>query len=104
MNRLELLLSVLDEVFDHKSWHGTNLRGSIRGLSAEQATWRAQPARKNIHEIVLHCAYWKYTVRWRLTGEKRGIFSLLGSNWFTRPIDDQINPEVCKADLRMKTD
>lgn len=101
MSNLELLLQIVDEAFDLKSWHGTNLRGSIRGLSAEQVAWRAQPARKNIHEIVLHCAYWKYTVRRRLTGEKRGSFSLPGSNWFTRPTDDRIDPEVWKADVRL---
>ncbi|MBL8890042.1 MAG: DinB family protein [Planctomycetaceae bacterium] len=101
MSNLELLLELLDQAFDHKSWHGPNLRGSIRGLSAEQAAWRAQPARKNIHEIVLHCAYWKYTVRRRLNGEKRGSFPLQGSNWFTRPLDDQIDIEVWKADVKL---
>ena len=30
----------------------------------------------------MHCAYWKYAVRRRLTGEKRGSFALKGSNWF----------------------
>lgn len=27
---------MIDEAFDHRSWHGTNLRGSIRGLSADE--------------------------------------------------------------------
>ena len=30
---LALLLKVIDQAYDHRSWHGTNLRGSIRGLS-----------------------------------------------------------------------
>jgi hypothetical protein len=34
---------------------------------------------------VAHAAYWKYAVRRRLTGEKRGAFALKGSNWFLRP-------------------
>jgi hypothetical protein len=31
----------------------------------------------------LHAAYWKYTVRRRILGEKRGSFPIKGSNWFT---------------------
>jgi hypothetical protein len=33
----------------------------------------------------VHAAYWKYAVRRRLTGERRGSFPLKGSNWFRRP-------------------
>lgn len=43
--------------------------------------------RRNIWEIVLHAAYWKYTVRRRLLAEPRGSFPLKGSNWFVRPAD-----------------
>jgi hypothetical protein len=39
-------------------------------------------------ELVVHCAYWKYTVRRRITGEKRGSFPLDGSNWFRREAKD----------------
>lgn len=76
------LLALLDEAFRRKSWHGTNLRGSIRGLSAEQASRRGRPGGHRIVDIVVHCAYWKYAVRRRLRGEKRGSFPLAGSNWF----------------------
>lgn len=76
---------LLEEGFRRKSWHGTNLRGSVRRLSAEQAAWRPTPGRKCIAEIVVHAAYWKYTVRRRLTGEKRGSFPLRGNNWFPLP-------------------
>lgn len=82
---IDLLLRQLDQAFDARSWHGTNLRGSIRGLSLAEAAYRPQPARHNIWELVVHCAYWKYTVRRRLTGEKRGSFPLAGSNFFARP-------------------
>lgn len=75
----------LDEAFDQKSWHGTNLRGSIRGLTAAQADWRIAPGKHSIAEIVLHCAYWKYAAWRRLSGQKRGSFPLKGSNWFPRP-------------------
>jgi len=39
----------------------------------------------SIAEIVLHCAYWKYTLRRRIRGDKRGSFPLKGSNWFAVP-------------------
>ena len=81
---LALLLRGIDEAFDRKSWHGTNLRGSLRGVSAAEAGWRVAPGRHSIQEIVLHCAYWKYAARRRILGEKRGKFPLKGSNWFNR--------------------
>ena len=83
---LDPLLQVLDQAYDHRSWHGTNLRGSIRGLSLKQAAWRPAPARHNIWELVVHAAYWKYAARRRLTGEARQSFPVKGSNWFERPI------------------
>jgi uncharacterized damage-inducible protein DinB len=82
---IELLLQILDAAFDKKSWHGPNLRGSVRGLTAVQAAWRPAKGRHNIWEHVVHAAYWKYIVRRRLRGEKRGSFPLKGSNWFVRP-------------------
>ncbi len=79
-SEIGLVLRLIDEGYNRKSWHGTNLRGSIRGLPAAEAAWRA--GRHSIADLVVHCAYWKYTVRRRLTGEKRGSFPLKGSNWF----------------------
>lgn len=81
----ETLLDLLDEAFDRRSWHGTNLKGALRGLSLDIAAWRPASDRHNIWEIVVHAAYWKYAVRRRLTGEKRGSFPLKGSNWWMRP-------------------
>ena len=79
---LDMLLEIIDQGFDRQSWHGPNLRGSIRGVTCRQALWRPQPQRHNIWEHVLHAAYWKYTVRRRILGEKRGSFPIKGSNWF----------------------
>ena len=53
--------------------------------AAVQAAWRPHPNRHSIAENVVHCAYWKYAVRRRLCGEKRGSFPLKGSNWFALP-------------------
>jgi DinB superfamily len=76
------LLAQLDEAFDRRSWHGTNLRGSLRGMGAAMASWRPAPGRHNAWEIAVHAAYWKYAAWRRLTGEKRGSFARTGSNWF----------------------
>ncbi|MBI4888235.1 MAG: DinB family protein [Acidobacteria bacterium] len=78
------LLAILDAAYNRRSWHGTNLRGSIRGLSARDAGWRPSAARHSIQELVVHAAYWKYAARRRLTGAPRGSFPLEGSNWFAR--------------------
>jgi uncharacterized damage-inducible protein DinB len=97
--QISLLLQLIDEAYEQKAWHGVNLRGSIRGLSAKQAAWRPAPKRHNIWEIVVHCAYWKYVVRRRITGDKRGSFSLKGSNWFRRP--EQISERAWRQDLEI---
>ena len=79
------LVAIIDQAYDRRSWHGTNLRGSIRGVAPERAAWRPAPKRHNIWEIVVHAAYWKYAVWRRLSGATRGSFPLKGSNWFPRP-------------------
>jgi DinB family protein len=84
---LNQLLAILDQAYDHRSWHGTNLRGSSRGLSLQQAAWRPARGRHNIWELVVHSAYWKYAARRRLTGEARQSFPVKGSNWFARPVE-----------------
>jgi len=96
---IEHLLGLLDEAYRRAAWHGPNLLGSIRGLTAREAAWRPKAGRHNIWEIVAHTAYWKYTVRRRLVGEKRGSFSLQGSNWFLRPVDRGEN--AWRADVVM---
>jgi uncharacterized damage-inducible protein DinB len=84
----EVLLHALDHAYDATSWHGPNLRGAVRGLSHVEAAKRPAKGRHSVWELVVHCAYWKYTVRRRLLGEKRGSFPLEGSNWFRREAKD----------------
>ena len=93
------LVGLLDESYKRAAWHGPNLRGSIRGLTAVEAAWRPRAGGHNIWEIVAHAAYWKYTVKRRLLGEKRGSFSLPGSNWFVRPVDH--GEKAWRADVTM---
>jgi len=99
MNReTALLLRIIDQAFDRPSWHGPNLRNSIRGLSARDAAWRPGKGRHSVQEIAVHAAYWKYVVRRRLLGEKRGSFPLAGSNWFPRVAPDT---REWKEDVRL---
>ena len=102
MSETELLILQLEQAFDHLSWHGTNLFGSIRGATPEQAAWRPGKGRHNVWEIIVHAAYWKYTVYRRLVDEPRGSFPLKGSNWFSRPVEG--TPAELKADTRLLRD
>ena len=99
---ISLLLRIIDEAYEKKAWHGPNLRGSIRGLEAHEAAWRPGPNRHSIWEIVVHAAYWKYTVRRRILGEKRGSFPLKGSNWFVRPTS--LTEEAWRDDVTLLED
>ena len=98
---IELLLLAIDQAFDQKSWHGTNLMGSIRGLTAREALWRPAPRRHDVWEVVIHAAYWKYVVRRRLLGEKRGSFPREGSNWIT---PSETSEAAWKRDVRLLAD
>jgi len=80
---MQILTDLLIESFQSKAWHGPNLRGSLRGLTARQASRRPGVRRHSIWEIAVHCAYWKYIVWRRILGEKKGSFYRKGSNWFT---------------------
>lgn len=93
------LLTILDQAYDHTSWHGTNLRGSIRRVSLDQAVWRPNPRRHNIWETAVHAAYWKYAASRRFTGDARGSFPLKGSNWFRRPLEK--TEKAWKADIAL---
>jgi len=97
MSVTKQLLASIDEAYDKRSWHGTNLRGSLRGVTLGQASWRVDKDRHNIWELILHCAYWKYDIRRRLTGEKGRSFALDGSNFWARPVEGTLGE--WKADL-----
>lgn len=99
---LDLLLRLIDQAFDKPSWHGPNLRGCIRRVSPAVAAWRPDEARHSIAEHVVHAAYWKYAVRRRLRGEKRGSFPLKGSNWIARP--DALSADAWRADIALLDD
>ncbi len=94
---IAMLLEITDQAFDRKSWHGTTLRGALRGLTPEEALWRPGPGRHNIWELALHAAYWKYAVRRRLAGDAIGSFERKPSN---RPeIPDPADGSAWKGDV-----
>ncbi len=79
------LLRLVDEGFDRTAWHGPNLRAAVRRVTPELASWRPKSAKRSIADLTVHCAYWKYAVRRRIVGGKRGSFPLKGSNFFDLP-------------------
>ena len=101
-SRVEGLLAALGQAYDEPSWHGSNLKGSIRGVEPDVASWRPDPGRHNIWEIVVHAAYWKYAARRRLTREKRGLFPLKGNDWFER--SGQLSLKAWRSDLELLED
>lgn len=98
------LVAILDQAYNKASWHGTNLRGSLRRVTPAQAAWRPSAERHNIWEIAVHAAYWKYAVARRFTDGARGSFPLKGSNWFRRPLTDDRTEHRWKADLQLLDD
>jgi hypothetical protein len=101
VNSTQLVLALIDEAYEKKTWHGPNLRQSIKGITARQAASRPGPGRHNIWELALHAAYWKYAVRRRIEGGKRGSFVLKGSNFFTRPEKGKLNEAAWTADKKL---
>ena len=93
------LLMILDQAYHRPSWHGTNLRGSIRRVTPAQTVWRPGPTRHNIWETVAHAAYWKYAVSRRFVDQPQGSFHHKGSNWFCRP--DRPDARAWKEDVEL---
>jgi len=101
MESSRLILALFDEAYEKSAWHGPNLKQSIRGITAKQAAWRPGPRRHNIWEETLHAAYWKYAVRRRIEGGKRGGFALKGSNFFARPEPGKLTKAAWEADKKL---
>jgi hypothetical protein len=98
MENKVIILALLDEAFEKKTWHGPNLRQALKGVTAKQAAWRPAPGRHNIWEETVHAAYWKYVARRRMEGGKRGSFVLKGSNFFARPEKGKATEAAWRAD------
>jgi DinB family protein len=97
--RIGLLLEMLGQAFDQRGWHGTTLRGALRGVTPSMALWRPGPGRHNIWELAIHAAYWKYAVRRRLSGGATGSFERKPSNWPAIP--DPADLRAWKQDIAL---
>ena len=95
----DFLGQMLDEAYRLPNWNATHLRGALRRVTPEMAAWRAPHVRRSIADIVVHCAYWKYALRRKLTGEKPGGFPFSGSNWFSTP--RTLTPVIWKDYLQL---
>lgn len=98
--RITLLLKQADQSFNRRSWHGTNLRGALRNVTAQEAVWRPGSGRRNIWEYLLHSAYYTYAVARVLEDAKeRGTFPRKPSGWPRLPgVPDQ---KAWAADVRL---
>ncbi len=99
--RIESHLLMLQQGWGPRAWHGTALKGAVRGISARQALWRPGPGRHNIWELVLHMAYWKYTIIRRLEDAPKGSFPREGSDWI--PVRDS-SEQAWRADVKLLHD
>jgi hypothetical protein len=101
MDNGSLHSTLVEQAYSKKSWHGPNLRQAIKGVTAEQAAWRPAPGAHNIWELTLHAAYWKYVLRRKIEGGKRGSFALKGSNFFSRPEEGKASEAAWRADREL---
>ncbi|SDM52231.1 DinB superfamily protein [Fictibacillus solisalsi] len=70
MNRMDLLLNVLDTTYDKESWYAP-FKDAISGITAEQASWRPPgEATKSIWENVNHLIYYKERTAARMVGRE----------------------------------
>lgn len=83
--RIALLVQGLDAAYLKRGWHGPVVRNVLKGLPAELAHRHAVPGRHSIWELALHVAYWKYTVRRRITGDRSLKFPREGANFPLAP-------------------
>jgi hypothetical protein len=84
-DRVRLLLEVFDQAYTAPAWHGTPLKGTLRGTTARDAVWRPGPRRHCIWDLVLHTAYWKCMVRRRLLRDPDIAFPRDGANFPALP-------------------
>lgn len=70
MQRINLLLNVLDSTFDKESWYAP-FKHAIEGLTAEQAKWKPTgEATKSIWENINHLTYYKERLAANLEGRE----------------------------------
>lgn len=66
MTEVERILDQYDRAMNGDAWHGDPVWKILGGLTAEQATWRANPQVHTIWELVSHMSFWETEVCRRL--------------------------------------
>ena len=51
--KTNLLIEILDQAFDKHAWHGTNLRGSLRGLTVKQLAVKFALSEKRVYNVLV---------------------------------------------------
>jgi len=101
--RLERVIHLLEATSGQDLWFGgATVMGSLRGVPWETAAWKPAPDRHSIWELVLHIAYWKYSVTRNLTGVPHGSFPRSPAN-FPR-VPSPANAAAWEKDRRLLKD
>ena len=87
---LDALLDQLQRTHDGDPWYGSPRMPFLRGLPASDAALRPPGCAHSIWELVLHIAYWKYTVRRHLAEGTPSRFPRSPANFprLPRPADE----------------
>lgn len=103
--KVALLLELLDESFNRKSWHGPVLLGVLRGVDVDEAQWRPNPKRNSIRDLVYHATYWKYSVRRVLEKMRNGYSDAFARSPANFPDKGEIvTKNIWENDLRLLND
>lgn len=94
--RKELLLQQFDNCYDENGWF-SSLKNCLKGLTAEQAAWRAEGADNSIWEILAHLNYYNNAYLERFRGNNFEYTKADNDATFEQsqdPSDDAWNKEV----------
>ncbi len=82
MTTLTDALELLNPPKGFSPWHGgPTLMGCLRGVDAQQASWKPAPNRHSIWELALHISYWNYRVCRHLTDKEVNTFDRSPANF-----------------------
>ena len=100
------LLRLLDEAYAGPAWHGASLRGTLRGVDAEEALWRAPGTQNRIWDLVAHVAYSRHVVRRRIDPEHTPEFPMpMERKWWPRVELDGLSADAAwRRDLALLAD
>lgn len=102
--RIKDVLELLDPPTGFQPWHGgPSLMGCLRGIDAKQAAWKPAPERNSIWNLVLHMAYWKYSIIRKLNPDFPKGFERSPSNFPDVPGDQTEKNWKKDKDLLKKT-